>query len=110
MISGAIKDRQFESFAQDDIGNTARRVIGAWSPQTALDYIRSELYLTGFRYFTQTEDSSFVYVKYFNADDVFVSGFKVSKTEVKAELYYPFLFQEDNTSKILTEGNEAILL
>ena len=107
--NASIRDREQNKFGGDSLDATSVRVVSGWTPDVALSYFVNALHLEGFRYFTQSEDADFVYTVYYNANDEFISGYKVSKTTKRADIYYPYLLKQDG-DKLLTQNDEALLL
>lgn len=84
-------------------------IVDGWTINSAFVLLKDFLNLDGFRYYTQREDQNYVYLEYFNANDEYIGGIKISKSEKRADLYYPFLLLQDGF-KILTQNDEALLI
>lgn len=106
-----VKDNESGKFSPDLLNKATVRVNKAWDINTAFSLLRDQIGLSGFRYYTQREDESYYYIEFFNANDEYIGGIRASKTEKKAELFYPsLLVDNDPSERLLVEAGIGLLI
>lgn len=104
-------DREINKFEADSLDRTSVRVVDGWTPEVAFALLKDQLGLSGFRYYTQREDDDFYYIEFFNANDEYIGGIRASKTEKKAELFYPnLLVDNDPYERLLVKAGIGLLI